>query len=85
MSESYVLKYINEMFNDIDRECITPNDSLKEINSMKNTQPPENPTFILNQSQAKERIRNKFISSYRETTFAQVLLSGLVGDGKTHF
>ncbi|MFZ4201874.1 BREX system ATP-binding domain-containing protein [Lysinibacillus sp. NPDC056220] len=85
MTESYVLKYIMGMFDDISKECITQNVALNEINSMRNTQPPENPTFILNQTEAKERIKNKFISSYKENAFMPILLSGLVGDGKTHF
>lgn len=85
MSESYVLKHIMGMFDDLSKDCLTPNHSLKELNSMKNTQPPENPTFILNQTQAKDKIKNKFIAAIKEETFTQVLLSGLVGDGKTHF
>ncbi|MEC1180492.1 hypothetical protein P9B03_18670 [Metasolibacillus meyeri] len=85
MPESYVLKHILGMFDDFSKDSLTPNHSLKELNSMKNTQPPENPTFILNQTQVKQKIKNKFIAANKEETFTQILLSGLVGDGKTHF
>jgi hypothetical protein len=85
MLEAFILKHINEMFNDINREFLVREECLLELNSMRNTQPPEKPTFILNQKDVKGKIINKFTSSYREEIFAHVLLSGLIGDGKTHF
>ncbi|CAG9623269.1 P-loop NTPase fold protein [Sutcliffiella rhizosphaerae] len=59
--------------------------AIKEINGMKNSQPPEKPTFIVNQNEIKSRLTQKLTDCMRGYGFEHVVLTGKVGGGKTHF
>ncbi|PEM13357.1 hypothetical protein COI51_21750 [Bacillus toyonensis] len=58
---------------------------IKEINGMKNSQPPEKPTFIINQNETKSRLTQKLTDCMHGYGFEHIVLTGKVGGGKTHF
>ncbi|MDM5250810.1 hypothetical protein [Lysinibacillus sp. G4S2] len=58
---------------------------IKEINGMKNSQPPANPTFIVNQQEIKQRITQRFLDCLDGHGFQQIVLTAKFGGGKTHF
>ncbi|MEX3748287.1 MULTISPECIES: BREX system ATP-binding domain-containing protein [Lysinibacillus] len=58
---------------------------IKEINGMKNSQPPAKPTFIVNQKEIKQRITQKLLDCMNGYGFQQIVLSAKFGGGKTHF
>lgn len=75
-------KYINLLFEStIETD---PEKTRVEINSMRNTQPPKEPTFVLGQEKIKNKIKEKINMSI-ESGFSQIIITGDVGDGKTHF
>ncbi|MCK0473756.1 hypothetical protein [Halalkalibacter sp. APA_J-10(15)] len=57
----------------------------KELTGMKNSQPPQSPTFIINQQVVKDRITQKLLDCDSGWDFAHIVLTGRVGGGKTHF
>lgn len=57
----------------------------KELTGMKNSQPPQSPTFIINQQMVKEKITQKLLDCDSGWNFSHIVLTGRVGGGKTHF
>ncbi|KAB2481420.1 BREX system ATP-binding domain-containing protein [Bacillus cereus] len=57
----------------------------RELSGMRNTEPPERPTFIINQQNVKDVIAQKFSDCYEGFGFSHVVLTGKIGGGKTHF
>lgn len=58
---------------------------IKELSGMKNSQPPEEPTFIINQTEVKDRLSLKLSDCIQERGFEHIVLTGRIGGGKTHF
>ncbi|MFC9706640.1 hypothetical protein ACFTRD_00610 [Paenibacillus sp. NPDC056933] len=79
------LEEIDHLFENVRKENLTAESSKNELNAMRNTQPPEKPTFFVNQERAKEEIKRKLKGSLSEDKFSCILLQGVIGDGKTHF
>jgi len=83
--KDYSLEHIDNLFKDYKIENLSKENCLLEISAMRNTQPPEQPTFFLNQQDAKDRIKFKLREALSRDTFSCIVLKGVVGDGKTHF
>lgn len=83
--KDFSLQHIDKLFEDYNTDNLTDENCGVEINAMRNTQPPEQPTFFLNQQDAKSQIRSKLKHSLREDAFSCIVLKGVIGDGKTHF
>ncbi|MNO34836.1 Archaeal ATPase [compost metagenome] len=83
--KDFSLQHIDKLFEDYNTDNLTGENCIIEINAMRNTQPPEHPTFFLNQQDAKDQIRSKLKHSLREDAFSCIVLKGVIGDGKTHF
>jgi len=77
------MKVINNLFEN--EKNLTVEIVRKELNGMKNSQPPKSPTFIINQQNVKDRITQKLSDCDKGWDFAHVVLTGRVGGGKTHF
>lgn len=83
--KDFGLQHIDKLFEDYNPDNLTSQNCIVEINAMRNTQPPEHPTFFLNQQDAKYQIKTKLKHSLREDAFSCIVLKGVIGDGKTHF
>ncbi|MGG1519952.1 hypothetical protein ABE504_31490 [Paenibacillus oryzisoli] len=83
--KDFSLQHIDNLFEDYNTNNLTDENCRIEINAMRNTQPPEQPTFFINQHDAKGQIRSKLKHSLRENAFSCIVLKGVIGDGKTHF
>lgn len=59
--------------------------AIKEISAMQNSQPPDDPTFIINQEDAKGIIIQRLRDCLDKSMFVHVFLTGKIGGGKTHF
>lgn len=78
-----IVKYVENLFND-QKES----DEMlyrKEINAMRYTQPPEEPTFIVNQEEIKQIIKQKLTDTVNAQMFSHIVITGDAGAGKTHF
>ncbi len=57
---------------------------VNELSSMRNSQPPNQPTFMVGQENVKSQLIQQFERSLSHRTFFYTVIVGEVGGGKTH-